>query len=92
MAVSLIQMVENFANDFVLSNKAYHAQGPPTLTFQRVDLIGDGFILHLLQRVWSKSGYLPVDVVSFYGLLMLVERCRTDQRATDLGRCTCERG
>ncbi len=39
MAVSLIQMVENFANDFVLSNKAYHAQGPPTLTFQRVDLI-----------------------------------------------------
>ncbi len=39
VAVSLIQMVENFKNDFVLDNKADHAQGPSTLTFQRIDLI-----------------------------------------------------
>ena len=29
VAVSLIQMVKNFANDFVLSNEGNDAQGPP---------------------------------------------------------------
>ncbi len=39
MTVSLIQMVKNFANDFVLCNKADHAERSPAITFQRVDLI-----------------------------------------------------
>ena len=34
-----MQMVENFSNDFVVSNKADHTQGPTALTFQRIDLI-----------------------------------------------------
>ncbi len=38
VAVSLIQVVENFANDFVLSNEGNDAQGTTTITFQRVDL------------------------------------------------------
>ena len=64
----------------------------PASAGQRVDVIRDGFILHLLQRVRSKSGYLPFDAVSYCGPLELVDRSRADQRATDLGRCTCERG
>ena len=32
-AVSLMEMVENFSNDFVFGNKADHAQGPTALTF-----------------------------------------------------------
>ncbi len=38
-AISLIQMVKNFANDLMLGNKADHTQGPSALTFQRIDLI-----------------------------------------------------
>ena len=38
VAVSLMQVVKNFANEFVLGNKANHAQRPTTITFQRVDL------------------------------------------------------
>ena len=45
-----MQVVKNFTNDFVLGNKANHAQRTATITYQRIDLIGDGFILHLLQR------------------------------------------
>ena len=55
VAVSLIQMVENFADDFVLSNKAYHAQSPSALTFERVDLI-DPF--DELRPTFSESGAL----------------------------------
>ena len=39
VAVTLIQMVENFANDFVLGNEGNDAQGTPTITYQRIDLI-----------------------------------------------------
>ncbi len=39
VAVSLIQMVNNFANDFVLGNKADHAERTTAITFQRIDLI-----------------------------------------------------
>ena len=38
MTVSLIQMVKNLANDFVLCNKADHAERTTAITFQRVDL------------------------------------------------------
>ena len=39
VAVTLIQMVENFANDFVLGHEGNDAQGSPTITYQRIDLI-----------------------------------------------------
>ncbi len=39
MTVSLIQMVKNLANDFVLCDKADHAERSTAITFQRVDLI-----------------------------------------------------
>ena len=34
-----MQMVENFSNDFVLGNKADHAERTAAITFQRIDLI-----------------------------------------------------
>ena len=55
MAVSLIQMVENFANDFVLSNEGNDAHGTATITYQRVDLI-DPF--DELCPTFSKGGTL----------------------------------
>ena len=92
VTLSCFQMIENFSNDFVLGDKGDDTEGTAAVTFQGVDLIGDRFILHLLQRVWSKSGYLRIDAVSYCDPLELVGRSRAGQRATDLGRCTCERG
>ena len=39
VAVSLFDVVKNFTNDFVLGNKANHAQRTATITYQRIDLI-----------------------------------------------------
>ena len=39
VAVSLLQMVKNFVNDFVLGNEGNDAEGSSTITFQRIDLI-----------------------------------------------------
>ncbi len=39
VAVSLIQVVKNFANDFVLGNEGNDAEGSTAITFQRIDLI-----------------------------------------------------
>ena len=53
VGVSLIQMVKNFANDSVLSNEGNDAQGTPTITYQRIDLI-DAF--DELGPTFSKGG------------------------------------
>ena len=53
VAVSLIHVVKNFVNDFVLSNEGNDAQGTPTITYQRIDLI-DAF--DELGPTFSKGG------------------------------------
>ena len=53
VAVSLMQVVKNFTNDFVLGNKANHAQRTATITYQRIDLI-DPF--DELRPTFSESG------------------------------------
>ncbi len=53
VAVSLIQVVKNFANDFVLGNEGNDAEGSSTITFQRIDLI-DPF--DELRPTFSKGG------------------------------------
>ena len=38
VGVSLMQVVENFTNDFLLGNEANHAQRTATITYQGIDL------------------------------------------------------
>lgn len=47
-------MVQDLSDDAVLGNEGNDSElAVASGTNQRVDLVGDDFILHLLQRVWS---------------------------------------
>jgi len=88
-----IEMVEDLADDFLLGDEGEKLhRGIASGAGQGVDLVGDRFILHLLQRIWSKRDYVPVEVYARVGALVSVDRCRVGRRAIDLGRCTCARG
>jgi len=82
----LVEVDEGFANDFGVGDEGENSHPfPAPGAIQRIELVGDRFILHLVQRFGSRSCYLPVAAASFSRLWAWVDRSGADQRAIGRG-------